>query len=116
MILIKVKVNFYGLIKDVVDNRSQEVELPLGASVKDLLQLLVKQYGERFRNRILTKEGFLQRSVKLVVNNEQIDPSRLDHSLVPQKDRSATEVTVLIFPPVFGGHSLSPFSSLPKQS
>jgi len=101
--LTRVKVNFYGLIKDVVDKRSDEVELPAGASVEDLLQLLVRQHGERFRNRVLTKEGQLQRSVKLVVNNEQIDPARLDFSLTSNRDSSSAEVTVLIFPPVFGG-------------
>lgn len=101
--LTRVKINFYGLIKDVVDKRSDEVALPAGASVEDLLQLLAKQYGERFRNRVLTKQGQLQRTVKLVVNNQPIDPADLGSSLTASNDSSSAEVTVLIFPPVFGG-------------
>jgi molybdopterin converting factor small subunit len=102
-ILIRVKINFYGLIKDVVDKRSDEVELPTEASVGDLLQLLAKNYGDRFRNRVLTKEGQLQRTVKIVVNNQQLDSAQLNSSLASNKDSPSAEVTVLIFPPVFGG-------------
>jgi MoaD family protein len=103
-ILIRVKVKFYGLIKDVVDKRSDEVELPTEASVGDLLRLLAKNYGDRFRNRVLTKEGQLQRTVKIVVNNQQLDSAQLNSSLATNKDSpSSAEVTVLIFPPVFGG-------------
>ena len=101
--MTRVKINFYGLIKDVVDKRSDEVELPAEASVGDLLQLLADQYGERFRNRVLTKQGQLQRTVKLVVNNQQIDPAHLGSSLTAGNDSSSAEVTVLIFPPGFGG-------------
>ena len=97
---IEATVCFYGVIHDVVDQRKVEVHLSEGATVKDLLKSLGEKYGERFRRKVLSTEGKLQKSVKVVVGGENIDQDQLECKLGGE---DTLQVQVLIIPAVFGG-------------
>lgn len=101
---IKVIVNFYGVIRDLVDSRRVELHLPAETTVNALLETLCERYGPNFRAKVLSPEGRLQKSVKVVIGSDNIDQEGLSRRLAGEGEDSA-EVMVLIIPPVFGGSS-----------
>lgn len=107
---VKVVVSFYGVIRDLVDSRRVEIQLPAESTVKELLETLCERYGPNFRVKVLSPEGRLQKSVKVVVGSDNIDQEGLSRRLAGEEE-AAPEVMVLIIPPVFGGSQLKAHSS-----
>ncbi len=100
--MIEVSINFYGVIRDTVDKREIEITLPDEATVKDLIEFLVKKYGNKFKERVLDPEGNLRKSVKLSIGDRVIRNDGMDERL-KSKNSSKSEVTIFIFPQLGGG-------------
>jgi len=101
--LIKITVNFYGITKDLVDKKKDELYLPEGATVRQLLELLSDRYGTGFKEKIFTSKGNLQQNVKIVIDGHMIDYNRLDITLGEGGERW---MEMFIFPSIAGGLSL----------
>ena len=100
--MVPVKVKFYGVIKNIVDERQAELVLPDGSRVRDLIASLAQKYGPRFAERMLTSEGHIQNYVKMLVNDSPIDVNGLDTRLLGTAE-SPAEVIVHIIPSYGGG-------------
>jgi len=46
---LKVKVKYFAIARELVGTPEQELDMPNGSCAKDLLDLLVAKYGEKFR-------------------------------------------------------------------
>jgi len=81
---VKVKVKLYASFREIVGSREEELELPAGTTVKDLLEGYIHRFPQmgRFREHII-----------LSVNKEYGHPSRTLND--------GDEVSFL--PPVSGG-------------
>jgi len=69
----RVKIHYYGLIRNIVDKEEDENYLSDGATVRDLLASLVQKHGDGFRSMILTPEGELLHIVMIHFNDHDIN-------------------------------------------
>jgi len=99
----KVKVEFFGVIRDLVGKSSRvEINLPHGAAVKDLLHSLFDIYGPKLKERILNSEGEVQSYVKIFINNISLEYGDLDKTL-ESFGNPDSEVAIFIVPAQVGG-------------
>lgn len=92
----KVKVSYYGLMfKTILNDLEEECQLPDGATVKDLLELLVARHGDEFRDLFLTPEWQLIPDTTVLVNECNINEGAgLETKL---KDNSEISITVMMY-------------------
>ena len=93
-----VRINFYGVVKDAVDQPYVEVETPQGATVRDLLQLLAQRYGDVFVHRVLDANTGIKTYVKIFINDRNIED--LDTPITAGPD---VDATVYVLPATMGG-------------
>lgn len=98
---MEIKVRLTGTIRALLKEGETTVALPNGATLGELLTALVDRYGEAFGNRLLRKDGTVQPSVRIFVNNELVGGS--DHGAKPIASGEKAEVTVIFLPAVAGG-------------
>ena len=100
--MINISINFYGLIRDATDCKQIEFNLPDNANVKDIIQFLINKYGDNLKGKLLTPQGWLKRSIKMVINDKMIIHDRLEERL-KSNNSSKLDVTLFIFPQMGGG-------------
>ena len=91
--MARVKINYYGLIQNMVDNREEEVDLPGEATVKELLRSLVQRHGDDFRSMILTPDW--QLLITTVIYLDERDISEIDGIETKLRDGSTLNITVI---------------------
>ncbi|MDO8473099.1 MAG: hypothetical protein Q7T05_04700 [Dehalococcoidia bacterium] len=75
--MVKVKVKFFGVIRDVTGVPMTEVELEDGAVMTDLLAHLHRKFGQRFYDRVLDGAHGIRNYIRLFLNDEEIDAATL---------------------------------------
>ena len=95
---MKVNVQFFAAVRELVGLREETLELPNGGTVKNLLDLLVERHGQSLRNYIYDpKSDELRRSLQVLVGDK---PTSALNGLTTE----LTDGCVLaIIPPVGGG-------------
>ncbi len=92
----RVNVTYYGLMfKTILNDPEEECQIPDGATVKDLLGLLVERHGDEFRDIFLTPEWQLIPDTTILVNERNIsEMAGLETKL---KDNSEVSITVMMY-------------------
>jgi molybdopterin synthase sulfur carrier subunit len=91
------KVTFYATLREVVGGRSADFLMPEGATVRDLLNEIIRQYPPIGRE-LLNEQGDLYPHVHFFINGR--DAPYLENGLdTPLK----SEDLVTVFPAVGGG-------------
>jgi len=95
---LKVNVQFFAAVRELVGLREETLELPNGSTVKNLLDVLVERHGQSLRNYIYDpKSDELRRSLQVLVGDK---PTSALNGLTTE----LTDGCVLaIIPPVGGG-------------
>jgi len=94
--LITVKTRYYAYLREVTGLREEEIALEEGSTVADLVEKLVKRYGEPLRRYILTEDMELRPNIAVAVNGVKVSEEPLRKTL-----REGD--TVVILPPISGG-------------
>ena len=95
---MKVKVQFFAAVRELVGSREEIVELPDRSTVKALLDSLVKIHGGRLRDYLYDPmTGELRLAVQLLIGDRPV--SVLDGLSTVLQDGSV----FAIIPPVGGG-------------
>ncbi len=94
---LAIRVKFMGDLIAVVGQRKQQVDLPKGCTVGDLLASLSESHGEAFTSRVFAGPAELEHTVLVFVDGENID----DQDGLATK-LGAGEVEVIMLP-MFGG-------------
>jgi MoaD family protein len=95
---ITVETRYYAFLREKTGARSERFRLGEGATVRTLVEMIVKKYGDEMRRYILTEQGDLRPSMAVAINGVKITGAPLDHRL------SEGDVVVII-PPISGGLS-----------
>lgn len=69
---MKVKVKYYGALEEVSSRKEDKVELPSGATVKELLKILSKKYGKKFKDYVFEKHGEVRPYLHFLVNGTSV--------------------------------------------
>lgn len=99
--MVKVKVNFYGVIKDAVSEPQVEVQMPGEFTMRQLLDNLRERYGDKFKDGIFDEQYGVKTYVRFFVNREPVDNFELDKKL--KIDGENAETAILVMPSSEGG-------------
>ncbi len=91
----KVKVNYYGLIRNIVDNREDESYSSDDGTVGEMLQSLVQKYGDEFRSMLLTPDWEPLLTTAIHLNGRDIN--EIDGLNTRLEDNNELSITVLAY-------------------
>ncbi len=94
---MEVGVKYYAMLRDATGRKTEEVELPEGSKVSDLLKRLTDLYGDAFRRHIYDGEGRLKLFLSYMLNGVNI------HSLRGFDTELKDGDVLAMLPPVGGG-------------
>jgi MoaD family protein len=95
--MLKVQVKAFAGIKDVLGSEV-ELEIHEDMTVGDLLDELIKKYGDTFKRQIFNPEtGKLQSYVRILLNGRDID------FLNGLETKLSNGDVLALFPPIAGG-------------
>ncbi len=94
---LTVRVKFMGDLPAIIGQRSLQLEMPAGTTVRDLLASLSKSYGDAFTLRVFSGPEKLQHYILVFVDGENIK----EHGGIDAKLGNG-EVDVVMLP-MFGG-------------
>ncbi len=99
---MRVEVRFYGFVRDIIGASvaTTALEMPARSTLRELIHLLAKKFGEQFTERILTAAGELEPNVRVFIGDCQ-SPS-LEETL-GNTGNSSAEVKVFVFSATAGG-------------
>lgn len=97
-----VRVQFYGMLRDVVAESTTLIEVDQHATLADVLAALIARYGPPLQHTLLDEKGNVQRHVCLSVNDAMVPATALEEPLCAGTTADQ-EVSLLLIPPVFGG-------------
>jgi molybdopterin synthase sulfur carrier subunit len=89
---VKVECVFFAQLREIVGVRQKHVELPAGARVKDLVDLLAREHGDNFRDEINNLEG-----TRILVGDREYFPDEVMETRLKDGDQ------IVFLPPIFGG-------------
>jgi molybdopterin synthase sulfur carrier subunit len=88
-------VKFFATVREVTGVKSVELEVE---NIRELLQSLVKMYGNKFKDTVLNEEtGELKQFFSCMVNGKRIELLEGYETVLKDND------SVALFPPVGGG-------------
>lgn len=93
---MKVNVSFFATLRDVTGTSQTTVDID-GDTVGDIMDALVIEYGDRFKEEILASDGNFIRHVKVLLNGNFVD------RVAPLKNPIKEGDTLALFPPIVGG-------------
>lgn len=80
-----IRVEFLGLVNNVLGKENDEFSLPEGSTIKELLGIIVARYGEPFKASVLRSDGQLRPVSAIYINNSNIETLQgLDTALTGQ--------------------------------
>ena len=94
---LKVQVKFMGDLPAVIGQRSLELKMPAGSTVRDLFASLSKTYGEAFTARVFASPTKLHHYMLVFVDGEHLKARDV---LDAQLGNGEVDVVML---PMFGG-------------
>ncbi len=67
-----IRVLYFGLVRNVVQEAEEEVTLPAGATVGKLLDVLCERHGDPLRDALFTVEGTLIANAMILLDGTNI--------------------------------------------
>jgi len=91
------QVNFYATLRPIVGQKTIDVDIPNGATVRQLIAAIITAYPA-LRSELLDEKGDLQDHIKFFVNGREVIylDRQIDTVIHPDD-------IITIFPPVGGG-------------
>ncbi|MBI2229196.1 MAG: MoaD/ThiS family protein [Deltaproteobacteria bacterium] len=71
-----VRVLYFGLVRNVVKEAEEDISLPAGSTVRELVEILCRKHGEALRDALFTVEGTLTANTILLLDGTNIQYSR----------------------------------------
>ena len=95
----KVRVIYLGYIRHIVGKKDEEIFLDEGSTVEELLQILEKNYGDRFTNMLRISDEKLSGGVIVLINGNNIN--QMDG--LRTKISGEVEAQIVVMSPLGGG-------------
>ena len=71
-----VRVLYFGLVRNVVKEAEEDISLPAGSTVRELVEILCQKHGEALRDALFTVEGTLTANTILLLDGTNVQYSR----------------------------------------
>ncbi len=99
--MVKVTVNFYGVVKATLAEPRVDVEMPEVFTVRQLLDSLQNKCGEKFAQSVVDEHGIPRPHVRMFINKEAVDNYDLDSKW--KISGTEAESSILVLPTSEGG-------------
>jgi MoaD family protein len=99
---MQVKVHYFSVIREITRRREETIDAKQGSTVKDLLGLLIKKYGEDFQRLVLSGRDYRGLKLLFFLNGQNIE------TLEGFKTTLQNGSTLALLPPVAGGSVSQP--------
>ncbi len=93
-----INVEYLGLIRNVLNCSEEQYSMPLGSTVKALLQRLVERHGEQVGLCILTSEGQLRPMTEIYLDGSEISTRQGLDTPITGEGRVSVVIGVQPFP------------------
>ena len=90
-----IRVDYIAQAKNITGIGSEHLSINDGTGIKELLSSVAQKHGPELTSLVLSKDGSVQRSIIISINNEQV--FAVDDQKLIDGD------TVAIMPPMSGG-------------
>lgn len=94
---MKLYVEYAAQLRAAVGRQADEIELPDGSTLAELLEHLASHCGRAAEPHLLNDQGQVRPSLLLVLNDSAVFPSQAAGTVLRSGDR------VLLLPPIAGG-------------
>jgi len=94
---LKVKIQYFASVRELVNLREETIDVPVGANVRTLLDLLTAKHGDKLKEYLLDDTGNPREYFQFLLNEKSI--SQTDGFFTLLREGS----TLAIIPPVGGG-------------
>ena len=94
---IQVKVRTILTLKKILGKGEIEIILPKGSNLKQLLDSMIKNYGEELESQLFNTDGTILPHIRLMINGQDIAFLNKMETVLEDGDE------ILILPPVAGG-------------
>ncbi|MGD2200991.1 MAG: MoaD family protein [Candidatus Bathyarchaeota archaeon] len=94
---MKVEVKYYAMLREASGRKMEDIELPEGSSVGDLMDVVVGKYGEDFYRYVYDGQKRVRDYLSFMLNG--INVNSMDGFETPVRDGDV----LAILPPVGGG-------------
>jgi molybdopterin converting factor small subunit len=71
-----VRVLYFGLVRNVVKEAEEDIPMPAGATVRELVETLCRKHGEALRDALFTVEGTLTANTILLLDGTNVQYAR----------------------------------------
>lgn len=95
--MAQVKIRFFGMLKEMVGKREENLQIDDSSNVKDLIELLSSKHGKRFSDFVFDQKGNLREGFAFAVNGDSVNASKFSST----KCKDVKEFVIL--PPISGG-------------
>ena len=95
--MMNIKVQYYALIRELVQKEEEGVELVEGSSLRNLLEQLTKEYGADFRDLFFERDGDIAHRILMFADGAEVDLAKDGNR------RLKNGSNVQFFQPVGGG-------------
>jgi MoaD family protein len=65
---VKVTVRYIDPLRKITQTKMEELEVPKGTTVEDLMRILSKKHGRNFVEYLYDEKGELRRKIRFIVN------------------------------------------------
>jgi MoaD family protein len=94
---MKIKVKFFTSLREITGKKVDEIQLQRVITVQELLTLLSKKYGKKFKEYVYNKKGKVQSFLSFILNGKNINNMQGFGTKLKEGD------VIAIVPPVGGG-------------
>jgi MoaD family protein len=94
---MQVRIRYLSVIREITGTREEVIEVDSGATVKEILQKLVKKYGKAFQRMIRSGRDIRGLQLNYFIDGKSIDTMDGFNTSIQNKSE------LMIIPPVAGG-------------
>lgn len=92
-----ITIQFEAQLRNIAGCSSARLSVPDVCSVAEAIRIAAASFDSELGQRLVTREGSLQRSVLVFVNDEMVSHDQWETLLLKSAD------TILLYPPISGG-------------
>ena len=95
--MANVRVRYFGMLRDIVGNREERLDINDSSGVDELIKILSEKYGAGLSKFLFDNRGRLRNGLAFAVNGDTTDSKHLSQV----KCKNVREFVIL--PPISGG-------------
>lgn len=95
--MAQISVRYYGILRELVGKREENLSVEDTSSVVDLIKVLSSRHGRKFNDFVFDQKGRIRNGLAFAINGNSVSKSKLSST----RCKMVSEFVIL--PPISGG-------------